>query len=36
MKLFGCTMVKNEEEMIPYVMPYVERLGYELTFLDNT
>ena len=29
MKLFGCTFVKNEEEMIPYVMPYIERLGYD-------
>lgn len=29
MKLFGCTVVKNEEGMIPYVMPYVERLGYD-------
>lgn len=29
MKLFGCTFVKNEEGMIPYVMPYVERLGYD-------
>ena len=29
MKLFGCTVVKNEEEMVPYVMPYIERLGYD-------
>lgn len=38
MKLFGCTVVKNEEEMIPYVMPYVERLGYDkfVVYDDNS
>ena len=38
MKLFGCTVVKNEEGMIPYVMPYVERLGYDkfVVYDDNS
>lgn len=38
MKLFGCTFVKNEEGMIPYVMPYVERLGYDkfVVYDDNS
>lgn len=29
MKLIGGTYVYNEEMMIPYVMPYVERMGYD-------
>ena len=29
MKLIGGTYVYNEELMIPYVMPYVERMGYD-------
>lgn len=29
MKLFGYTCTYNEEGMIPYVMPYVERMGYD-------
>lgn len=29
MKLYGYTRTYNEEELIPYVMPYVERLGYD-------
>ena len=38
MKLFGCTVAKNEEGMIPYVMPYVERLGYDkfVVYDDNS
>lgn len=29
MKLIGVTQVYNEEPNIPYVMPYVERMGYD-------
>lgn len=29
MKLVGLTFTYNEENMIPYVMPYVERMGYD-------
>ena len=29
MKLFGYTCTFNEAEMIPYVMPFVERMGYD-------
>lgn len=29
MKLFGFTCTYNEAEMVPYVMPYVEALGYD-------
>ena len=29
MKLIGVTVVFNEEKMIPYVMPYVEAMGYD-------
>lgn len=42
MKLFGYTCVFNEEKMIPYVMPYVERMGYDKFYVyddgctDNT
>lgn len=28
MKLIGYTCTYNEAEMVPYVMPYVETLGY--------
>ena len=28
-KLFGYTCTYNESMMIPYVMPYVERMGYD-------
>ena len=27
--LVGCTCTYNEAEMVPYVMPYVERMGYD-------
>jgi hypothetical protein len=29
MKLIGFTCTYNEAEMVPYVMPYVERMGYD-------
>ena len=29
MKLFGFTFCRNEEKLIPYVMPYIERMGYD-------
>lgn len=29
MKLFGVTTTYNEEKIIPYVMPYIEALGYD-------
>ena len=29
MKLIGVTQVYNEEANIPYVMPYIERMGYD-------
>lgn len=29
MKFLGFTCTYNEEKMIPYVMPYVERMGYD-------
>jgi glycosyltransferase involved in cell wall biosynthesis len=29
MKLIGYTCTYNEAEMVPYVMPYVERMGYD-------
>ena len=29
MKLFGYTYVYNEEAMIPYVLPYILRMGYD-------
>lgn len=29
MKLIGFTCTYNEAEMVPYVMPYIERLGYD-------
>lgn len=35
-KLYGVTITYNEESMIPYVMPYYERLGYDkLVVYDN-
>lgn len=42
MKLLGYTCVYNEEKMIPYVMPYVEHMGYDKFYVyddgctDNT
>lgn len=36
MKLVGFTCTFNEAEMIPYVMPYIERMGYDkLIVYDN-
>lgn len=29
MKLFGYTVVYNEETLVPYVLPYIERMGYD-------
>lgn len=29
MKLFGCTVVHNEEPFIPIIMPYIELMGYD-------
>lgn len=29
MKLIGATYVLNEEKLVPYVMPYVEKMGYD-------
>ncbi len=29
MKLIGFTCTYNEAEMVPYVMPYIERMGYD-------
>lgn len=29
MKLFGFTFCRNEEKLIPYVIPYIERMGYD-------
>ena len=29
MKLVGFTCTYNESEMVPYVMPYIERMGYD-------
>lgn len=29
MKLIGYTCTFNEAGMVPYVMPYVERMGYD-------
>lgn len=35
MKLIGATCVYNEEAMIPYVMPYVETMGYDKFVVFN-
>ena len=36
MKLYGVTTVFNEEPLIPIVMPYLEKMGYDkLVVLDN-
>lgn len=36
MKLYGVTSVHNEELMVPIVMPYLERMGYDrLVVWDN-
>ena len=36
MKIFGFTCTYNEEDYIPYVMPYVEAFGYDKFFVyDN-
>lgn len=36
MKLFGVTTTFNEEKIIPYVMPYIEHMGYDkLIVCDN-
>ena len=29
MKLFGYTVIHNEELFIPIIMPYIERMGYD-------
>lgn len=35
-KLYGMTLVYNESKMIPYIMPYYERLGFDkLVIYDN-
>jgi len=36
MKLIGMTLTYNESKMIPYVMPYYERLGFDKLYVyDN-
>ena len=36
MKLYGVTSVYNEEDLVPIVMPYLERMGYDkLVVWDN-
>jgi hypothetical protein len=35
-KLYGMTLTYNESKMIPYIMPYYERLGFDkLVIYDN-
>lgn len=35
-KLYGMTLVYNESKMIPYIMPYYEKLGYDKLYVyDN-
>ena len=36
MKLIGMTLTYNESKMIPYIMPYYERLGFDILIIyDN-